>query len=102
MTHPLLIVKARYIVRHSHLSDQDKQLMLERIPFIDAKMLGLFVQSADENPFALDAIVKSMKQKLETSGNLSHLRDVIDREAREAAHEDFEEEEEEIGEVVSV
>lgn len=92
MTHPLLIVKARYIVRHSHLSDVDKQLMLERIPFIDSKMLNLFVQSAEENPFALDAIVKSMKQKIETSGNLSHLLEVLAREEKEVSCETDEEE----------
>lgn len=94
MTHPLLIVKARYIVRHSHLSDVDKQLMLERIPFIDMKMLSLFVKSADENPFGLDAIVSSMKKKLESGGSLAHLREVIEREALEVSHETEEEEEE--------
>lgn len=92
MTHPLLIVKARYIIRHSHLTDSDKQLMLERIPFIDAQMLGLFIQSTEENPFSLDAIVESMKKKLETSGNLSHLREVLDKEASEVSCETEDEE----------
>jgi hypothetical protein len=89
--HPLLIVKARHIIRHSHLSDVDKQLMFERLPYLDAGMLALFIQSAEENPFAIDAIAKSMKRKLDTRGNLHHLHQVLEEEAKEIIAEEDEE-----------
>lgn len=89
--HPLLIVKARHVVRHSHLSDADKQLMFERIPFLDLGMLALFIESAEENPFALDAIVSSMKKKLDARGNLHRLHEILESEAAEVRSEDEEE-----------
>lgn len=81
--HPLLIVKARHIIRHSYLNDTDKQLMFERLPYLDSGMLALFIQSAEENPFAVDAIAKSMKAKLDTRGNLHQLHKVLEKEAAE-------------------
>lgn len=86
--HPLLIVKARHIVRHSHLSDTDKQLMFERIPFLDLGMLALFIESAEENPFALDAIVSSMKKKLDARGNLHRLHEILEEEAKQVEEGD--------------
>jgi hypothetical protein len=86
--HPLLIVKARHVVRHSHLSDVDKQLMYERIPYLDLGMLALFIDSAEENPFALDAIVKSMKKKLDARGNLHRLHEILETEAAEITERD--------------
>lgn len=93
--HPLLIVKARHVIRHSHLSDVDKQLMYERLPYLDSGMLALFIQSAEENPFAIDAISKSMKKKLDTRGNLQHLHEVLAEETKEISREDEEETEDE-------
>ena len=86
--HPLLIVKARHVVRHSRLSNQDKQLMFERIPYLDLGMLALFIESAEENPFALDAIVSSMKKKLDARGNLHQLHEILETEEREIADEE--------------
>lgn len=80
--HPLLLVKARHVIRHSHLSDADKQLMFERLPYLDSGMLTLFVLSAEENPFAVDAIAKSLKKKLDARGNLHHLHDVLEEEEK--------------------
>jgi hypothetical protein len=93
--HPLLIVKARHVVRHSHLSDADKQLMFERIPYLDLGMLALFIESAEENPFALDAIVGSMKKKLDARGNLHRLHEILESEEKEIAGEEEEEAREE-------
>lgn len=89
--HPLLIVKARHVVRHSHLSDVDKQLMFERIPYLDLGMLALFIESAEENPFALDAIVSSMKKKLDARGNLHRLHEILENEAKDIEGEEDEE-----------
>ncbi|HXK37821.1 MAG TPA: hypothetical protein VJ579_02030 [Candidatus Paceibacterota bacterium] len=89
--HPLLIVKARHVVRHSHLSDEDKQLMFERIPYLDLGMLALFIESAEENPFALDAIVSSMKKKLDARGNLHRLHEILENEEKEIADEEGDE-----------
>ncbi len=86
--HPLLIVKARHVIRHSHLSNEDKQLMFVRLPYLDSGMLALFIQSAEENPFAIDAIAKSMKRKLDTRGNLSHLHAVLVSEEKEIRDEE--------------
>lgn len=93
--HPLLIVKARHIIRHSYLNDEDKQLMFERLPYLDAGMLALFIQSAEENPFAIDAIAKSMKKKLDTRGNLHHLHEVLEHESKEIKEDEEDEELEE-------
>lgn len=88
--HPLLLAKARHIIRHSHLNDVDKQLMYERLPYLDSGMLDLFIQSAAENPFAIDAIAKSMKKKLDTRGNLQNLHQVLEVELKEIEGEDDE------------
>ncbi len=88
--HPLLIVKARHIVRHSYLSNEDKQLMFERIPYLDSGMLSLFIMSAEENPFAVDAIAKSMKKKLDARGNLQNLHSVLVEEEKEILGEEAE------------
>ncbi len=93
--HPLLIVKARHVIRHSHLSDADKQLMFERLPYLDSGMLALFIQSAEENPFAIDAISRSMKNKLDTRGNLQNLHQVLEQETKDVLGEDDEEEDRE-------
>lgn len=64
--------------------------MFERLPYLDAGMLALFIQSAEENPFAIDAIAKSMKKKLDTRGNLHHLHQVLEEEAKEIIGEEEE------------
>ncbi len=100
--HPLLIVKARHVVRHSHLSDEDKQVMFERLPYLDSGMLALFIQSAEENPFAIDAIAKSLKKKLDTRGNLAQLHAVLVEEEKNITSEDDEENElQEQGELIA-
>lgn len=81
--HTILIEKATTIVTGSHLPVADKKLLIGRIPFIAGMMLQMFVEVCEEDPFGVDAIVKSLKKKLETQGNLGKIHEVIKQEQRE-------------------
>jgi hypothetical protein len=58
--------------------------MLEgRIPFVSDVMLQMFVDICEEDPFSVDAIVKSMQKKLEAQGNLKKIHEIVRQEQRE-------------------
>lgn len=79
----VLVEKARTIIHESHLSAKDKTLLEGRIPFVADMMLSMFVQVCEEDPFGVDAIVKSMKAKLEAQGNLKRIHEIVKQERRE-------------------
>ena len=81
--HTALIEKATLIVSESRIPPADKKLLIGRIPFIAGMMLKMFVEVCEEDPFGVDAIVKSLKKKLETQGNLGKIHEVIKQEQRE-------------------
>lgn len=79
----VLVNKGLAIVEQSRLSPADKKLLAGRIPFVGEMMLQMFVQVCEEDPFSIDAVVKSLKKKLETQGNLKRLHEIIKQERRE-------------------
>lgn len=79
----VLVEKAKSIIHGSHLSAKDKTLLEGRIPFVADMMLSMFVQVCEEDPFGVDAIVKSMKAKLEAQGNLKRIHEIVKQERRE-------------------
>jgi hypothetical protein len=84
LAHAELVEKANKIIAESHVSDSDKALLSGRIPYISLAMLEMFVKVSEEDPFGVDTIVKSLKKKLETQGNLVKLHQVIQQERKEA------------------
>lgn len=78
-----LVEKATTIVEESRLSPADKKLLIGRIPFVADVMLQMFVQVCQEDPFGVDAIVKSLKKKLDAQGNLKKIHEVVKQERRE-------------------
>lgn len=82
--HQVLVDKANNIVAGSHISDSDKALLSGRIPYISLSMLEMFVQVCEDDPFGIDAVVKSLKKKLDSQGNLAKLHQVIQQERIEA------------------
>lgn len=81
--HTSLVEKATAIVEESHLSAADKKLLLGRIPFVADMMLQMFVQVCQEDPFGADAVVKSLKKKLDAQGNLKKIHEIVKQERRE-------------------
>lgn len=75
-----LVEKAKTIVEQSRLSASDKKLLLGRIPFVADMMLQMFVEVCQENPFGADAVVKSLKKKLDAQGNLKKLHEIAKHE----------------------
>lgn len=78
-----LIEKAKSFIAQSHLSADDKKLLEGRIPFVADVMIQMFVQVCEEDPFGIDAIVKSLKKKLEAQGNLKKLHEIVKQERRD-------------------
>ncbi len=79
----VLVEKAKAIIHASHLPAKDKALLEGRIPFVADMMLSMFVQVCEEDPFGVEAIVKSMKAKLEAQGNLKRIHEIVKQERRE-------------------
>ena len=82
-SHSVLVNKAVSIVLQSHLSSADKKLLEGRVPFVAESMLQMFVQVCEEDPFSVDAIVQSLKKKLDAQGNLKKIHEVVKQERRE-------------------
>jgi hypothetical protein len=78
-----LVVRAIEFVNSSHLKPGDKKLIVGRVPFVSESVLRMFVAVCEENPFGIDVFVKSLRAKLEASGNLKKLHEVLVREAEE-------------------
>jgi hypothetical protein len=82
-TRTALVEKAIALVEGSHLSVMDKKMLEGRIPFVSDIMLQMFVDVCEEDPFSVDAIVKSMQKKLEAQGNLKKIHEIVKQERRE-------------------
>jgi len=81
--HSSLVEKATAIVAESRLPVDDKKLLVGRIPFVADVMLQMFVEVCQEDPFSIDAIVKSLKKKLDSQGNLKKIHEVVKQERQE-------------------
>lgn len=81
--HTSLVEKAIAIVEESRLSVADKKLLIGRIPFVADIMLQMFVQVCQEDPFGVDAVVQSLKKKLDAQGNLKKIHEIVKQERRE-------------------
>ena len=46
-------------------------------------MLRMFVEVCKEDPFGVDAIVKSLKKKLDAQGNLKKIHEIVKQERRD-------------------
>ncbi len=79
-----LTERAKVIIHGSHISADDKAILDGRIPFVAETMLEMFVQVCDEDPFGIDAVVRSLKTKLDAQGNLKRLHEIIKQERMEA------------------
>ncbi len=82
-SHVSLVEKAVAIIESSHLPSVDKKLIKGRLPFVAEPMLSMFVEVCEEDPFGIDLVVKNLKRKLDTQGNLSKLHQVIEEERKE-------------------
>lgn len=78
-----LTEKAKAIIHGSHISNEDKTLLEGRVPFVADAMLEMFVKVCEEDPFGIDAIVKSLKKKIDAGGNLKKLHEIVKQERRE-------------------
>lgn len=78
-----LVEKSIALVEESHLSPADKKMLEGRLPFAADIMLQMFVDVCEEDPFSVDAIVKSMQKKLEAQGNLKKIHEIVKQERRE-------------------
>ena len=78
-----LVEKTTTIIEQSHLSAADKTLLIGRVPFVGEMMLQMFVQVCEEDPFGVDAIVKSLKKKLDAQGNLKKIHEIVKQERLE-------------------
>ena len=81
--HIELTERAKGIIQESHLPKEDKITLLGRIPFVAESILMMFVQVCEEDPFGIEAIVRSLKKKLDAQGNLKRLHEVIKQERDE-------------------
>ena len=80
LDHNQLVEKAVSIINGSHLPDNDKKLLVGRTPYIAYIMLQMFIEVCEQDPFSVEAVVKSLKKKLEAQGNLKKLHEVIKQE----------------------
>jgi hypothetical protein len=78
-----LVSQASDLVNQSGLPLKDKKLLLGRLPFAAETMLRVFVDLAQSDPFSVDRIVRSLKLKLETQGNLKKLHTIVRQERDE-------------------
>ena len=78
-----LVEKAVAIVEESRLPVSDKKLLIGRIPFVADIMLRMFVEVCQDDPFGVDAVVKSLKKKLDAQGNLKKIHEIVKQERRE-------------------
>lgn len=81
--HNELTSRAKEIIHGSRLSSDEKMTLEGRIPFVSDPMLEMFVQVCEEDPFGVDAVVKSLKRKLDAGGNLKRLHEIVKQERRE-------------------
>lgn len=81
--HATLVEKARTIVEGSHLSAPDKEVLVGRLPYAADVMLRMFVEVCEEDPFSIEAVVKSLKKKLDAQGNLKKLHAIVKAEREE-------------------
>ncbi len=81
--HQQLLETAKNYVTESMLTDEDKQLLLGRIPFIATPVLQMFVSVCNEDPFGASRMVENLKKKLEAQGNLRRLNEIMKREREE-------------------
>lgn len=82
-SHSVLVNKAVSIIEQSRISAADKKLLEGRVSFVAESMLQMFVQICEEDPFSIDAIVQSLKKKLEAQGNLKKIHEIVKQERRE-------------------
>ena len=76
----ILVEKAITIIEGTHLLPDDKKLLIGRVPFVADKMLQVFIQICEEDPLAIDAVVKNLKQKLDAQGNLKKIHEIVRQE----------------------
>ena len=78
-----LIDRAKEIVNSSRLNDEDKKLILERIPYAPSALLEVFIDSCGGDALMLEFMVGSFKRKLMAGDSQEKLRAIIAEERKE-------------------
>jgi len=78
-----LIEQAKAIVNNSRMKDEDKKLVLERIPYAPTALLEVFIESCSGDALMLEFMVRSLKRKLIAGDNQDKLRAIIAEEKKE-------------------
>ncbi len=78
-----LIERCKEIVNNSRLKDEDKKLILERIPYAPVALLEVFIESCSGDGLMIEFVVRSFKRKLVAGDNPEKLRAVIAEERKE-------------------
>lgn len=78
-----LIEQAKAIVNNSRMKDEDKKLVLERIPYAPTALLEVFIESCGVDALMLEFMVRSLKRKLMAGDNQEKLRAIIAEERKE-------------------
>ncbi len=78
-----LIARAREIVNSSHLKEEDKKLINERIPYAPTALLEMFIESCSGEGLMIEFIVRSLKRKLMAGDSQEKLRAIIAEERKE-------------------
>lgn len=81
--HATFVEKARAIVEGSHLSRGDKEILLGRLPYVADVVLKMFIEVCKEDLFSIEAVVRSLKKKLDAQGNLQKLHEIVRAEREE-------------------
>ena len=75
-----LLDKAKTIVDGSSLSDADKMMLLDRLPYAGSMILSMFVEVCEGDQFSTNMLVKNLKTKLDAQGNLTRIHEIIKQE----------------------
>lgn len=75
--------KAVNIIEESLVPQEDKDLLLERVPYVADNILTTFIEACEENPFWIDGMVDNFKRKLDARGDMKKLREIIEEERDE-------------------
>jgi hypothetical protein len=78
-----LIERTKEIVNNSKLKDEDKKLVLERIPYAPSALLEIFIESCGGDALMLEFMVRSFKRKLMAGDNQEKLREILREEKKE-------------------
>jgi hypothetical protein len=78
--HHELVEQAKKFVAESSLSENEKELLVGRLPYVSTVVLDMFVAVCVDDPFSINLLVKNLKLKLDAQGNLTKINAVKQQE----------------------